>query len=74
MWPINQYSRGPEGSGPNYLPGIQDYRWEKITSTGVYFVDVSITPAQVKFFGFATKKSKNVTHIDLGYRMPPPGF
>lgn len=31
-------------------------------------------PAQVKFFDFATKKSKNITHIDLGHRMPPQGF
>jgi eukaryotic-like serine/threonine-protein kinase len=56
------------------LPGVPDYRWQKVTSTGIYLVDESTTPAQVKFFDFATKKSKNITHIDLGHRTPPQGF
>ena len=56
------------------LPGVPDYRWQKITSAGIYWVDVSTTPAQVKFFDFATEKSKNITHLDRGPRMPPQGF
>jgi dipeptidyl aminopeptidase/acylaminoacyl peptidase len=62
------------GNATLALQGVQDYRWAKIASTGIYLVDVSTTPAQLKFFDFATKKSKNITHIDLGYRMPPQGF
>jgi len=62
------------GNAVLVLAGVQDFRWMKIASTGVYFVDVSTAPAKVKFFDFATKKSKNITHIDLGYRMVSQGF
>ena len=47
---------------------------EDYLGRGIYLVDVSTTPAQVKVFDFATKKSKNITHLDLGPRMPPQGF
>jgi hypothetical protein len=56
------------------LRGVGDYRGQKITSTGIYLVEVSTTAAQLKFFDFATKRSKNITHIGLGYHMPPQGF
>jgi hypothetical protein len=62
------------GNAALALQGVPDCRWAKVASTGIYLVDVSTTPAQLKFFDFATKKSKSTSHIDLGYHMPPQGF
>jgi hypothetical protein len=60
--------------GGNAGPGVPDHRWQKITSTGIYLVDESTTPVQVKLFDFATKKSKSISHIDLGPGIPLQGF
>jgi len=64
----------PVGGGEpmRVLQGVENFAFWKIAANGTYFVDVSTTPALIKFFDFATQHSKAITSVDLGYSVPGP--
>jgi Tol biopolymer transport system component len=64
----------PAGGGEpvRVLQGVENFAFWKIAANGIYFVDVSTTPAVIKFFDFATQQSKAITSVDLGYSVPGP--
>jgi Tol biopolymer transport system component len=60
------------GDAVSVLQGVPDFGWWAIAATGIYHLDVSTTPAHLKFFDFATLRSQDVTSIELGYQVPGP--
>jgi serine/threonine protein kinase len=60
------------GATVRIFDGVKSFASWKITANGIYFVDVSKTPALIKFFDFATQQSKTITSVDLGYSVPSP--
>jgi len=60
------------GDAIRVLQGVRNYSWWRVLTKGIYFVDSSSTPARIKFFDFAIRRSKEVTSVDFGPRVPGP--
>jgi Tol biopolymer transport system component len=65
-----------EGGEPvRVLQGVENFASWKLAANGIYFVDVSTSPALIKFMDLANQRTKPVTSVDFGYRVPgPPSF
>lgn len=61
-----------DGEPVRVLQGVENFAFWKIAANGIYFVDVSTSPALIKFFDFATQRWKVITSVDLGFHVPSP--
>ena len=63
------------GTAEPVLSGIGNFSWWSVRSAGIFFLDDSSTPAQAKFFHFATRKARFIAAVDLGHAtFGAPGF
>ena len=60
------------GEPVRVLRGVENFAFWKLAANGIYFVDMSASPALIKFFDFATQRTKPITSVDFGYRVPSP--
>lgn len=58
------------GDAVRVLEGVPNFGWWEVAATGIYHLDVATTPAHLKFFDFTTKRSRDITSIELGYLVP----